>query len=206
MKTGIVMQIGIYTVADYAYLSEPNWQQVMRKVSELKHVPPQLHHIKDWKYIGVDCDVASIAAMSRQIQNAIWCPRFITGKDTGHTYRYSSDAFEDITGIPFGLSAPNVFIHKTPLSDFLKELEISHLDVLAVDIEGSEVELFENYDWQVKPTYLPIEFHHKFVDILQQDFEQLFYDAGYIKIHEEPTNHCEALIPQTTELQFLYDR
>lgn len=49
------------------------------------------------------------------------------------------------------------------LDTFLKENNITELDMLRVDTEGHELEILLNYSWTIKPKSIKIE--HKFVDI-----------------------------------------
>ena len=46
------------------------------------------------------------------------------------------------------------------LDSYLKENKITHIDFMKVDVEGHENDIFETYEWTVKPTFMKIEHFH----------------------------------------------
>ena len=46
------------------------------------------------------------------------------------------------------------------LQSYLKENNIIQIDYLIVDKEGHEMDIFEVYDWSIKPTFMKIEHYH----------------------------------------------
>lgn len=213
---GNVVQIGICGAAEYAYLSESNWRDVMDNIIPEKRIPQELFGHERFEFHGVDCDVASIAFMSKLHPHCYWYPYFVTSSEekASQKYTYASDLYglahpeipADVRKWARDNLSINVCIEKITLSElFADKIEVSHIDVLAMDIEGYEVETFCNYDWKIKPTFIAVEFHYLWIDITQQDFEDLFYRNGYKKVLEERSNVADG-IHQTVELQFIYDQ
>ena len=46
------------------------------------------------------------------------------------------------------------------LSTYIKRRGITHIDFLKVDVEGHENDIFDVYDWIIKPTFMKIEHAH----------------------------------------------
>ena len=46
------------------------------------------------------------------------------------------------------------------LQTFLSMKEIVYIDFMKVDVEGHETDIFEAYDWRVKPTMIKLEHQH----------------------------------------------
>ena len=207
---GVAIQIGLYTEAEYSYLLQPDWQHVMQEaVDELKHIPEIFESISDWHFIGIDCDPGSILCMRERFPDTLTTINaLVTGNIRGIVKRYLSDAFHIVRDIAFfdlsDYPARAYLMPQTPFDEIVSSLGLCHIDVLAVDIEGGEVELFENYSWEIAPRFLAIEFHDCFLDMARSDFEKVILDKGYTKIREAPTNYSlDANTYHTTELQFL---
>ena len=62
------------------------------------------------------------------------------------------------------------------LSTYVKRMGITHIDFLKVDVEGHENDIFDAYDWIVKPTFMKIEHFHVDDKKLRKTFE----NQGYI--------------------------
>ena len=91
-----------------------------------------------------------------------------------------------------------------PLDQIIADLRLTRLDLLALDIEGTEVELIQNYSWHLKPTFLTIEYHDEYVLMPKHAFENLITRQGYTKINQQPTNYSPGRgIYPTTEFQFI---
>ena len=67
------------------------------------------------------------------------------------------------------------------LQDYFKLYNISKVDFLKVDTEGHEIDIFEVYDWCIKPNFMKVEHIHVNDLILKTIFE----DQGYIVYTEE---------------------
>lgn len=62
------------------------------------------------------------------------------------------------------------------LQTFLKSNNIEYIDYLKVDTEGHEMDIFESYDWSVKPTFIKLE--HLHIDDIKM--KNLLESQGYI--------------------------
>ena len=72
------------------------------------------------------------------------------------------------------------------LQSYLKENNITHIDYLQVDVEGHEMDIFEAYDWSVKPTFMKIEHYH--IDDIK--LSKMFQEQGYITSTERGDMYC----------------
>jgi len=62
------------------------------------------------------------------------------------------------------------------LSSYIKRMGITYIDYLKVDVEGHENDIFDAYDWSIKPTFIKVEHEHIDANKLTKTFE----DQGYI--------------------------
>ena len=136
-RKGICVQIGLHKKAEYLYLTEPNWQK--KEVDELNRLPQRFYNFENWKYIGVDCDCASISYMLNQHYhnlNAEWYMVRLHGNDAPPRFvrfptwfiEKANSAFFSTVSIDFKL--------------FLQLLGIPYIDVLVMDIEGGRTFYF----------------------------------------------------------------
>ena len=72
------------------------------------------------------------------------------------------------------------------LQSYLKENNITQIDYLKVDTEGHERDIFEAYDWSVKPTFMKIEHYH----INDVKLSKMFQEQGYITFTERGDMYC----------------
>jgi len=72
------------------------------------------------------------------------------------------------------------------LQSYLKENNITQIDYLKVDTEGHEMDIFEAYDWSVKPTFMKIEHYH----IDDEKLSKMFQEQGYITYTERGDMYC----------------
>ena len=215
--TGTCLQIGLDGIAEYIYLTHPNWKDHMHAhIEPLKHVPKALDY-KEWQYFGVDVNPTSIDFMAYRyrLKNAKFIIACVKGDNkVGFVNYVISRIAGDIykKNVTYELNNDLVqtcYVVKMSLSTLINLLGLQTLDVLAVDIEGTEQEIFENYDWKIKPRYISVEMHHLFPNFTmnQQEFEAIFTRQGYKKINEEDTNGLPTFPPhcRTKELQFLLE-
>ena len=67
------------------------------------------------------------------------------------------------------------------LQTYLKRNNITQIDYLKVDTEGHEMDIFEAYDWSVKPTFMKIEHIH----IDDEKLSKILQEQGYITYREK---------------------
>ena len=68
----------------------------------------------------------------------------------------------------------------------MKRNNITYIDYLKVDVEGHEMDIFETYDWSVKPTFMKIE--HRHIDDIK--LSKMFQEQGYITYTERGDMYC----------------
>lgn len=150
-RQGVCVQLGLHNVAEYLYLVKPNWKSDMASLEILKQIPDFIaNKFTNWRYYGVDCDVGSIVKMLEKYGNlssASWVHAAV-GMPADQLMRLPS-YFAGGHFIGFGCSLQRLF----------RLLKLSQVDVLVIDVEGSEISIFENYDWHIKPSYISVEVH-----------------------------------------------
>ena len=195
---GVCIQMGLNREAEYLYLASPNWLQKMKQVNPIKALPKVLHHISKWDYYGIDCDPASISLMlhTHPQQECIkWIQARIDSKDGKIVRNFENWGKED-----------NLFLSVTvTLDTLIKGLDLEKIDVLALDIEGAELGLFQTYQWHIYPTYIAVEIHDARDDERPVEYfetrkliQDIIQERGY-----EMTLH-KKWEGRTEELQFLY--
>ena len=222
------IQIGLGTTAEYAYLAAPDWQDQMQKVKHLKDLPPELcTDDKRWQYYGIDVTIGSISYCiekysvlpEEHLKHITWiCTRISEEQALIRTSHYRFES-------PFKRS-PKIFrdqharlgVVGISFDELIESLEFDDIDVLAVDIEGAEIALFEDYSWRIKPKFIAVEYHDDLThtkgiptDIdfsereaeLGKEFQQLIEAQGYTVYRREPTNFRGEKFAKTMELQFL---
>lgn len=205
-KKGVCVQIGIQDSADFAYLADRDWQSKMETEPPLKSVPEAVADgIERWEYYGIDADCVWIAEMLKRDHppNTHWIQAFIAAAD-GRVCEFESMMSE--TRIrPFATVS-------VTLDTLLQDLEITNVDVLAVDVEGAEFDVFEAYDWSIKPRYITVECHgdrqvtnvanEKLLDQNVGEMIDFLKTKGYDCTHKAYTNR-NSTGNCTAEVQFL---
>ena len=150
-REGVCVQLGLHNVAEYLYLARPNWKDVMGEQEELKQLPDSLtDKFVSWRYYGVDYDVGSIQKMLEKYGNvasAHW---------VGAAVGVESDR---LMRLPSYFTRGHFLSFACSLQRLFSLLNLSHVDVLVIDVEGDEISIFENYDWVVKPSFISVEVH-----------------------------------------------
>ena len=179
------LQIGIQKFAEYTYLVG---HQDSRDDKIWK--PPDLLPSDKWNYYGVDGDPSCILDWnSKCIPNTKWINVFL---DT-------QSGIINVNSIPDSLNFyseefRNLFVGKLTLSQLISSLEIKTLEILVMDIEGLELEVFSEYNWNLRPKYLIVETH---TENIKNSLIGLFLNNGYQEIKQIPTN-----ANRTTELVY----
>jgi len=62
------------------------------------------------------------------------------------------------------------------LDTYIKLNMINHIDYMKVDVEGHEIEVFENYSWKIKPNFIKLEHSH----IDTQKMQSILEKQGYV--------------------------
>lgn len=152
-----LVQLGLDQVCEYIYVTKPNWTELSDVLGGNEGYPFIPQEIWDgcvWNYYGVDMREWSIQTVSHFYRNcdyAHFIQAAIVGesgaevdRDDFRVGRYKlDDAQESFKGVTL-----NELFFKTGLPD-----------VLVMDIEGCELEVFLSYDWFHKPEFIVVETH-----------------------------------------------
>ena len=158
------VQIGLGKSAEYYYLTADNWRETMKDPSlypgfnweqimetsdpnwrgciSLKHLPQEMCNLEDsrsWTYFGVDC-----------------IPEFV------EWFRDSYPSNSNTKWLCSQVSSKFPVLknrNSITLKQLFRKCHIDNIDVLAVDIERHEYDIFYEYDWNIKPKYITIEAH-----------------------------------------------
>ena len=208
---GVVVQMGLGDASEYRYLAHDNWLSKLEKQREVFRIPEALHHIEEWEYFGIDCSPNAIAHHLANQHDAErttygnpdrtkWVCACVHGTERLLKQRDWMDAEQR-----------KFYTSCVTLDELLQNLPINRVDVLAMDVEGSEYSIFDNYKWTYFPTYIAVE-AHKF--LITDEARRFDYEAslrrlrtkissrGYSLIYQESTN-TDAGEYATRELQFL---
>ncbi|MYB02046.1 MAG: FkbM family methyltransferase [Acidimicrobiaceae bacterium] len=218
-RTGIVIQAGLGTGAEYLYLSKPDWKKYYDHKG-IRSIPESVARLYDeWMFYGIDCDATSITHMcdkygKHRLNKFKWILAFLTG-DLDHDHPFCERLCEvntwsrksDEDNLPY-----KHLVTAISLDDLLDNLSLPQLDILALDIEGSEVPLFETYSWRTKPLFINVEVHtypehYSKKEVLQANVEKIkgiIEDQGYEMILSKPTNFRKD-IHYTHEMHFLHE-
>lgn len=150
-RQGVCVQIGLHNVAEYLYLARPNWKEVMGELEVLKQIPAVVaDRWTSWRYYGVDSDVGSIQKMLEiygSVSTACWVHASV------------GVASDQLMWLPSYFAQGRFIGFACSLQRLFALLNLSQVDVLAIDVEGDEIGIFENYDWGVKPSFISVEVH-----------------------------------------------
>ena len=186
---GICVQIGLHTSAEYLWLSDPELppptvncppsiQETLNRIGRPRH-----------HYIGIDCDPVSIARMWRDNADRIaagdaeFLLAYIASRSgEPRAFAYNANYEPVIKGIDWWMAISVSF------TDFMTRCakRYGSVEFLAMDIEGTEVEIFLDYDFSVRPRLIDLEFHfpEHFDSVMKR-----FTDAGYALMHQAPHGH-----------------
>ena len=218
------LQIGLQRTAEYAYLADEGWVDAC--VSDPLKTLPDFFKTDPtpFRYFGVDRDFYSLQQLSKEypevrydnIVTRTWCHAYLSGDKTPSTRVHYSSLYQTE---PSWICVPTI-----TFSHLLASLRLNRIDVLAMDIEGFEYEIFRDYDWQLKPRFIAVEAHCVTFEsdgsvtkrVMEKDPEintpdtrgdfliEILEKQGYTLSKRALTNQFKDQIPLTTELQFIY--
>jgi FkbM family methyltransferase len=111
-----------------------------------------------YKILSANLGELSASGRCRTLQAAVWGSEKKLAADPSQAHdHYSAFATREATGQESGEELMQGF----PITKIISDSGFSHVDLLKVDIEGAEVELFKgDLDWLKKINAIAIEFHH----------------------------------------------
>ena len=159
--------------------------------NSLKQIPfSVLKGIDRWRYFGIDAcpkSITRLAEMFFEIPSASLIHACVKG-----THKLCKvDIFRE----------PPYFVKNISITfdDLIKYLKIDRIDVLAMDIEGDEVSVLENYSFRIIPKFIAVESHEKYYLGNYGRLEAFLVDKGYKLLVSEMTNEGN-----TREYQFIH--
>lgn len=201
MRNGTVVQIGLQQEVEYLYLVEPNWRKLMLSQPELKRVPKSVYRdIDQWTYWGVDQDYHSICYMAKHYgEKGNWIATQLNGHEGGRFNRFQSHLWHQD-------QFRGMFSTLTTLKDLFLGFGLYDIDVLAMDIEGMELGVFQQFTWEGgwethAPKYIALEIHS--YQPIHDEVMSIFESLPYEILQTVPTN-TENDYP-TTEVQFIHE-
>ena len=179
VTVGTAVQIGLHASLELDFLSSAGYREVEHDINQ--------SHPFDWGFVkmfgfdvfhvfGIDADPESVRRMTKeykltdniQIVNAC-----VSG--------ISRQLNPVIVDLDYTASQPHerILVPTLSLEDLFQCLPIEEgIDVLLMDIDGAEWDVFAYYPWTVKPTHVIMEvteIHEK----TKADFIALMTEAGY---------------------------
>ena len=187
-KTLNCLQIGIQMFAEYTYLVGcPDSRD------EIIWKPTGYSSSDEWHYYGVDGDpICVLGWHNKRIPKTTWINTYL---DQSPGLVKSEDIVDMFYEHQNQVNHNNFFVGKITLSQLIRDLNLEHIEILVMDIEGSELPVFLEYDWHVKPKYLIVETHSESITCM---LTQLFEKKEYRQVHKVPTNSG-----MTTELVYI---
>ena len=163
-----VVQIGLHTSWELAYLSKENWLDTYPPNVEWAEVPEWVR--KDpspFNYYGVDCVPESIVFCAKSIRNASYNNPRIRFLCVGVSdCQYSTidcgvDKWAHASWSSLSI-ANNTIYHFISIPQLFQILNLDSVDILALDIDGYEHIAFrEIQNWSILPSLILMEIHHK---------------------------------------------
>ena len=159
MKTCV--QIGLWKSAELLFLANKNYSravcgfphQLCNDMPDLEFTDEELE--SEWSYFGVDSDPGSITYLSYRFvthPNVHWVNAKIIHGGEVKLVQGNINWSED-------WAVDRAFVCGVSLGKLFEHLGIIYCDLLVMDIEGAEIEVFENYDWNLKPNKIFVELH-----------------------------------------------
>lgn len=190
---GIAIQIGLHKTAEYSYLGFSDWRS-RTPTDELKQVPDVIQKdIDRWRYIGVDACPKSVSGLVEHFYNipsAVLVNAYVTGEANKLT---KVDIFRNP---PYFIKSISITLDQLVLS-----LCVNRIDVLAIDVEGDEVDMLLNYSFRIRPHFITVESHEKYYLGEYGKVENHLRNMGYMLLCSVDTNEGN-----TREYQFLDKR
>ena len=163
-----VLQLGLYTSAEWAILTADNWIERMAQKKKQFHLPGFYTEDKTpFRYFGVDVSPSSINYLREgyKVWNNVY---FITCgiSDKFSIEKFQNKYYNEETRKWYNYldEVNNTLFVFVPFVLLLENIGIEDLSVLAVDIDGYEPEVFSTMnEWNIKPEFITVEISTKWV-------------------------------------------
>ena len=160
---GTCVQIGLHESCEWAFLTQINWKEQW-----LHHKLPNIFpDITNWNYIGIDINPVSIAKMSKAYNLNKKCTFICSGIGSSRSIsRNPTDGF-----LPHNIISPFI-----TLGEIL--YRFGNIDILALDIEGGEYQIFNSLDFLDIPM-ICVEIHKISNNAVPQQLSDKIVSLGY---------------------------
>jgi FkbM family methyltransferase len=180
MTDKVFLEIGTSNFDTLIPLVESGWQgYCVEPITEYVHDLLQLNQ----KVVLSNCAISSYNGMLKMYQsvsdNVLW------SRGVSHAVEQQGEKILEYEQYNH-LIKDTIEVPCYTLSSYIKRMGITSIDMLKVDTEGHEMDIFEAYDWSVKPTFMKVE--HLHVDDVK--LKKIFEDQGYIVYTEENDLYC----------------
>ena len=183
------LQLGLYTAADWAFLTQEDWVKEM-ETQRPQHQLPNIYtdDPSPFRYFGVDVSPDSINAVRENYKDYDNVFFLVCGVGDKHAIQNFPNKFYDMeinNWYEFHKEKKDALFVFMPLSFLIENLGIEELALLAVDIDGHEDEAFHNIsDWKIKPELITIEISSLWMET--EEHPKKIVDAGYTHIKTIP--------------------
>ena len=186
---GYFVEVGAYDgefVSNTSCLADHGWQGLYVE-------PIYDHYLKCLdRHDKNDVIVANVAIGLEEGETTIYYGDTLTTLDKDQVQRYSEmDVFQHI-------SFSTTVCDQMRLDTLMEKIEVpKEFDVLVVDVEGKEAEVFETFEldeWKPKMLIIELEDDHpsfqKYEDLVNRikDLRQYILDKGYVEIFKDHIN------------------
>ena len=166
----VFLEIGTSNFDTLIPLIENGWQgYCVEPITEYVHDLLQLNQ----NVVLSNCAISSYDGMLKMYQsvsdNELWT------RGVSHAVEQQGEKILEYDANSF-LIKDMIDVPCYTLSSYIKRMGITHIDFLKVDVEGHENDIFDCYDWIVKPTFMKVE--HAHVDDVK--LRKTFEEQGYI--------------------------
>ena len=190
-RKGNCVQIGLHDSAEGIYLAREDWRFAVSQFDKEKACGTSWEFLNAfdylaWNYYGIDADPASILKLIEAwglSEDYKFIQAFVTAK-TGEIvegWHHLDYEQEPEPRQPYYCVSIN-------LSDLLNQLEDEpgSIDLLIVDVDTYEWEIFRNYDFSVKPKYICTEVNLFDTNDDIEEFSEMFRKHGYTEFERIP--------------------
>lgn len=178
MTKKVFLEIGTSNFDTLIPLIENGWQgYCVEPVAEYVHDLLKLNQ----NVVLSNCAISSYDGMLKMYQGKSDDEKWVRG--SSHAVEQQGEKLLEMNS---HLIKDTIEVPCYTLSSYIKRMGITSIDMLKVDTEGHEMDIFESYDWSVKPTFMKVE--HQHIDDVK--LRKIFEDQGYTVYTESYDLYC----------------
>lgn len=184
-----VLQLGLCTSAEWIYLTDPNWIELMKTEPKTRQLPEfYTENPESFRFFGVDVSPSSIYDVRNNYPNYENSFFIACGISDKHAIQNFPNKFYDLAineWYNYKDEKNNTLFVFMPLRFLINSLGVDNISVLAVDIDGHEDEaFFDIADWEIKPEFISIEISTLWIE--EETHPAKILEAGYTHIKTIP--------------------